>query len=158
MSEELTVQDGQVVSMSYVLHVEGQIYDMSDDRQPFRFIQGAGQIIPGLESALYGLSVGERKVVTVAPADGYGEIDPDAFVDLPKRQFPATITLEPGVEVSLTDEHGHSVRARIDHINENSVTLDVNHPLAGKELQFDVQILAIRPATSEELEHGHVHD
>jgi FKBP-type peptidyl-prolyl cis-trans isomerase SlyD len=154
---ELTVQDGQVVSMEYSLHVDGEMIDSSRGREPLEFLQGAGNIIPGLEDELYGMEIGETKNVIVSAEDGYGELDPDAFIDVPREQFPAEIPLEVGVELQVRDESGHPMMARIDTVQADSVRLDFNHPLAGKELVFDIKIVGLRDATDEELEHGHVH-
>lgn len=153
----LTVQDGMVISMDYTLQVDGDIVDSSNGQEPLEFLQGAGNIIPGLEEELYGLSVGESKNVIVAAEDGYGILDPDAFIDVPREQFPAEIPLEVGVELQVQDENDQAMMARIDRIDADSVRLDFNHPLAGKELIFDVKIVALREASDEELEHGHVH-
>ncbi len=154
---ELTVQDGQVVSMEYSLHVDGELIDTSAGREPLEFLQGAGNIIPGLEDELYGMEIGEAKNVIVAAEDGYGELDPDAFIDVPREQFPAEIPLEVGVELQLQDESGHPMMARIESVDDDNVRLDFNHPLAGKELVFDVKIVGLREATDEEMEHGHAH-
>jgi FKBP-type peptidyl-prolyl cis-trans isomerase SlyD len=158
MSEILKVQDGQVVSMEYTLRVDGEVLDTSVGHEPLEFLQGAGNIIPGLEQELYGMAVGESKNVIVQPDDGYGIIDPDAFVDVPREQFPADIPLEVGVEIQVTDENGTPMNARIDAVNDDSVKLDFNHPLAGKELHFDMKIVGLRAATAEESEHGHSHN
>ncbi len=155
---KLTVQDGQVVSMEYTLHVDGEMIDSSAGHEPLEFLQGAGNIIPGLEDELYGLEVGEAKNVIVAAEDGYGILDPDAFIDVPREQFPAEIPLEIGVELQVQDEDGQPMLARIDRVDDDNVRLDFNHPLAGKELVFDVKIVALREASEEEMEHGHVHD
>lgn len=154
---KLTVQDGQVVSMEYSLHVDGETIDSSQGREPLEFLQGAGNIIPGLEDELYGMEIGETKNVIVAAEDGYGELDPDAFIDVPREQFPPEIPLEVGVQLQLQDGNGQVMMARIDTVEADRVRLDFNHPLAGKELIFDVKIVGLRDATDEELEHGHVH-
>lgn len=154
---KLTVQDGQVVSMEYSLHVDGEMIDSSQGREPLEFLQGAGNIIPGLEDELYGMEIGETKNVIVAAEDGYGELDPDAFIDVPREQFPPEIPLEVGVQLQLQDGNGQVMMARIDTVEADRVRLDFNHPLAGKELVFDVKIVGLRDATDEELEHGHVH-
>lgn len=157
MSEELKVQDGQVVSMDYTLRVDGEILDSSVGHEPLEFLQGAGNIIPGLEQELYGMAIGESKQVIVQPKDGYGTLDPEAFIDVPRGEFPAEIPLKPGVEIQVTDENGHPMNARIDSVGDDNVRLDFNHPLAGKELHFEMKIVSIRPPTEEETEHGHVH-
>jgi FKBP-type peptidyl-prolyl cis-trans isomerase SlyD len=157
MSEELKVQDGQVVSMDYTLHVDGEMMDTSSGHEPLEFLQGAGNIIPGLEQELYGMAVGESKKVIVQPEDGYGVLDPEAFIDVPKDQFPADVPLEEGVEIQVTNQDGQAMSARIDSVSDDSVKLDFNHPLAGKELHFDVKVVGLREPTDEETEHGHVH-
>jgi FKBP-type peptidyl-prolyl cis-trans isomerase SlyD len=157
VNESLKVEDGLVVSMDYTLRVEGQIVDTSEGEQPIDFIQGSGNIIPGLESQLYGMGIGESKEVVVAAKDGYGEINEEAYSKIPRGQFPANIPLEEGIELQVRDNDGRSLYARIDNFNTEHVKLNFNHPLAGKELYFEASIAAIRPATNEELEHGHVH-
>ncbi len=154
---DVKVQDGQVVSMEYTLHVDGELVDSSEGQEPLEFLQGEGNIIPGLEDELYGMGIGESKEVVVAAEDGYGLLDPDAFIDVPKSQFPAEIPLEAGIELQVQDENGNPMMARIDRVDSENVKLDFNHPLAGKELHFKVKVVALRDATEEELEHGHVH-
>lgn len=149
--------------MDYELRIDGEVVDTSEDGDPIVFLQGAGQIIPGLEKAIYRLTAGDKKSVTVAPEDGYGEIDPDSIVEVPKDEFPEDFPLELGVEITVNteDEDDESLEeemeATIVAINEDTITLDFNHPLAGKSLNFDVNILEVREATPEEIEHGHVH-
>ncbi len=154
---DVKVQDGQVVSMEYTLHVDGELVDSSEGQEPLEFLQGEGNIIPGLEDELYGMGIGESKEVVVTAEDGYGLLDPDAFIDVPKSQFPAEIPLEAGIELQVQDENGNPMMARIDRVDSENVKLDFNHPLAGKELHFKVKVVALRDATEEELEHGHVH-
>ena len=157
MNDILKVQDGQVISMDYTLRVDGEILDSSAGHAPLEFLQGAGNIIPGLEQELYGMALGESKNVIVQPEDGYGILDPDAFVNVPRDQFPANIPMDIGVEIQVTDESGNPMNARIDSVDDDNVTLDFNHPLAGKELHFDMTIVGLRDASDEENEHGHVH-
>jgi FKBP-type peptidyl-prolyl cis-trans isomerase SlyD len=157
MTNGLTVQDGQIVSMDYTLHVDGEIVDASEENEPLEFLQGAGNIIPGLESALYGMSIGESKRVAVMPGDGYGELDPEAFADIVRSDFPAEIPLEKGVEIEMSDQDGNPMYARIDSFDAETVKLDFNHPLAGKTLNFEVKVVALREASAEEIEHGHAH-
>lgn len=153
-----TVQDNTVVSLDYTLKVDGGIVDQSDENEPIQFIQGQSQIIPGLERQLYGMSVGESKKVVVPPAEGYGEADTEAFADIPRSEFPSHIPLETGVGLQLRDREGEVLDAYIVEVREDVVRLNFNHPLAGKELQFDVKVVDLRDATEEELAHGHVHN
>jgi len=157
MSKDVKVEDGQVVSIEYTLRVDSEVVDTSDGREPLEFIQGTGSIIPGLERELYAMMIGEQKKVTVAPADGYGELDTEAYASVPRTEFPNNIPLEKGIEIQVHDQDGHPMYARIDSIEDESVKLDFNHPLAGKTLNFDVTVVALRDATAEELSHGHVH-
>jgi len=162
-NQPIKIADNIVVTMDYELRIDGEVVDTSEDGDPIVFLQGAGQIIPGLEKAIYGLTAGDKKSVTVSPEDGYGEIDPDSIVEVPKDEFPEDFPLELGVEITVNteDEEDESLEeemeATIVAINEDTITLDFNHPLAGKSLDFDVSILEVREATPEEIEHGHVH-
>ena len=153
-----TVQDGLVVSMDYKLTVDGEVLDSSDDAGPLQFLAGYGNIVPGLESEMIGMKVGESKDVVVKPEDGYGEFDDDAFMDVPRNEFPADMEIEEGVELNVTDEDGQNQYARVDSITKETVRLDFNHPLAGAELHFNVKVVALRDPTEEELDHGHVHE
>ena len=157
MSEELKVNDGQVVSMEYTLKVDGEITDSSEGRAPLEFVHGAGNIIPGLEREMVGMTVGESKDVVVAAADGYGEEDEKAFMDVPREQFPEEIPVKVGTELQVQNQAGQPMYARIETVGEKSVRLDFNHPLAGKELHFSVKVVGVRDATDEEKEHGHAH-
>ncbi len=153
-----TVQDGQVVSMEYTLRVDGEVLDSSDGVGPLQFLAGYDNIVPGLEREMIGMKIGESKDVVVAPADGYGEFEDEAFMDVPRSEFPSDMELEEGVELSVTDEDGKNQYARIESLTEESVRLDFNHPLAGAELHFNVKVIALREPTKEELDHGHVHE
>ncbi len=157
MSDTQKVDDGKVVSMHYTLHVDGKVVDSSEGGEPLQFIQGMGHIIPGLEHELYDMEVGQSKNVTVPPQDGYGETDENAFMDVPRESFPTNVPLQKGIELELRDQSGHPVYARIDDISEQNIRLNMNHPLAGKELHFDVKIAGLRQATDDEVSHGHVH-
>jgi len=160
MSEnsELThVADDLVVTMDYSLTVEGEIVDSSEEDGPIEFLHGYGNIIPGLEAHLGGLAIGESLQVSVAAKDAYGEFDPEQVVDVPLDEFPEEICVEPGVELEMKDQDGDMLFARIISVGKSRAKLDFNHPLAGKELTFDVTIIGLRPPTPEELEHGHVH-
>lgn len=157
MSGALKIEDGQVVSMDYTLRVDGDIVDTSDGHGPLEFIQGIGNIIPGLERELYGMVIGDSKSVSVEAVDAYGELDPDAYADVPRSEFPTEIPIEKDVEIQVRDEADNPMFARIDTFDDQTVKLNFNHPLAGKTLNFDVTIVGLRGATPEELEHGHAH-
>jgi FKBP-type peptidyl-prolyl cis-trans isomerase SlyD len=157
MSEN-TVVSGQVVSMEYTLWVDGEVLDTSEGQGPLQFLAGQGNIIPGLENEMLGMKIGDEKEVTVAPADGYGEYDEEAYMEVPRKDFPADMELEEGLELSVSDDEGNSRYARIESVETDTIHLDFNHPLAGAELKFKVKVVALRAPTAEELEHGHVHE
>jgi FKBP-type peptidyl-prolyl cis-trans isomerase SlyD len=157
MSEELKVQNGQVVSMEYTLKVDGVVTDASEGREPLEYVHGAGNIIPGLEREMTGMAIGDSKDVMVAAMDGYGEEDNEAFMDVPRDQFPDEIPMKVGTEIQVQNQAGQPMFARIDQVGEKSVRLNFNHPLAGKDLHFSVKVVGLRDATAEEKEHGHVH-
>ena len=151
------VENDLVVSLEYTLTVEGEVVDSSEENGPIDFIQGRGHIIPGLEKELSGMKVGDSKKVKVIAKEAYGEYDPEAVEEIALTDFPEEIPLEVGVELAVEDEDGNATSAVIEAVNEDSVTLNFNHPLAGKDLEFNVKIAGIRAPSAEELEHGHVH-
>ena len=153
-----TVQDGVVVSMEYTLKIDGEQIDSSEGQGPLQFLAGHGNIVAGLESEMKGMKVGDSKNVVVAPADGYGEFDAEAFMDVPSNQFPSDMKVEEGMELTVRDDKGEGRYARVENVEGETVRLNFNHPLAGDELHFDVKITALREPTAEELDHGHVHD
>ncbi len=152
-----TVADDIVVSIDYTLTVDGEVVDASEENEPLEYLQGYQNIIPGLESQLVGMKIGESKKVLVAPRDGYGEVDPEAFVEVQRSEFPKDFEIKPGIDLQLQDQDGEMVNAVIVSVIGNKVKLDLNHPLAGKELLFSVTVTDLREATEEELSHGHVH-
>ena len=153
-----TVQDGVVVSMEYTLHVDGEQLDTSEGQGPLQFLVGYGNVIAGLESEMMGMKVGDSKDVVVQPENGYGEFDDEAFMNVPKKDFPKDMPLEVDAELTVRDEEGHARYARVDSIEGDTVRLDFNHPLSGAELHFKVKVVALREPSDEELEHGHVHE
>jgi FKBP-type peptidyl-prolyl cis-trans isomerase SlyD len=154
----LTVKDDMVVGLDYTLRLDdGEVIDSSTDREPLEFLQGRGQIILGLERALHGMAVGDEKRVVVAPGDGYGETDPEAFETVPRDVFPSELELKQGMRLNMRDQEGEVFTTYVAEIQPDGVLLDFNHPLAGETLHFDVKIASLRPATSEELDHGHTH-
>lgn len=155
---ELTVSDGLAVGLEYTLRLDdGEIIDSSAGRGSLDFLQGEGQIVPGLEQALYGMAVGEEKSVVVEPGEGYGLRDSMALHQIPRDAFPSDVNPEPGMALELLDSSGEPVLAFVAEVDPDSVLVDLNHPLAGEILYFDVKIASLRAATSEELAHGHVH-
>lgn len=151
------VADDVVVSIDYVLTVDGQVIDSTEGDEPLQFLQGHQNIIPGLEKELSGMRMGDNKKVVVSPEEAYGEIDPENIIEVPRDEFPAEIPLEAGTELEVKNADGEVLSATIAAVTGQTVKLDFNHPLAGKLLTFDVTIVELREATEEELTHGHVH-
>jgi FKBP-type peptidyl-prolyl cis-trans isomerase SlyD len=153
----MKIQSGHVVRMHYTLSDEhGATIESSRGRDPLAYLHGSGQLIAGLELALAGSETGTKTKVTVAPKDAYGEKDPAAVIRAPREDFPADLELAPGVEVQAETPDG-PITFMVVSVDEKEAVLDANHPLAGKTLTFDVEILDVRKATAEELAHGHVH-
>ncbi len=152
-----TVKDNLVITLDYKLIVEDEMMESTEDGEPIKFIQGIGQIIPGLENALYGLKIGDQKTVVIQPEDGYGEYDPESLQEAKKEEFSEEIPLDVGTFLDLEDDEGDILSAQIVAAEEDTVTLDFNHPLAGKTLTFEITLTDLRPASKEELDHEHVH-
>lgn len=151
----LQAQADRVVSIRYVLTLgDGSEADRSDD-EPMDYLHGHDNIVPGLERKLQGKIAGEKLKVTVVPADGYGEADPDSTKTMPKEAFPPGV--EEGMQLAMEDEEGDTIPLWVKEVTHESVVIDFNHPLAGETLHFDVEIVGVRAATEEELAHGHVH-
>ncbi len=149
------VSKDQVVSMNYTLtDTQGQVLDQSSEG-PLDYLHGHGNIIPGLEKALEGMQVGQRKQVLVLAAQAYGELNPDLRFSVDRAAFGDSLP-QPGMMVQLHGGDQHMV-ARVTEVGDQEVSLDANHHLAGQDLNFDVEIAGVRPATAEELAHGHVH-
>lgn len=153
----MQITDGTVVSMDYALrNDEGTILDQSQPGQPLTYLHGHKNIIPGLESALSGKSVGEQVEVRVNPEDAYGESNPALEQVVPKERFQGIENIEVGMQFQASTEQG-PVSVRVVKVEGEEVTVDGNHPLAGQHLNFDVTVQDVRSATEEELAHGHVH-
>ncbi len=159
MGGRVAVADDKVVEIEYTLSLDdGEVYDSSAETGPLEYLHGHDQLIPGLEAALAGMHVGETKDVVVTPDVGYGEYDPEAVELVPLDAIPADMDLEPGMSVDLYDEESdQEIEAFVAEVNAEGVLLDMNHPLAGETLHFNVKVLSVRDASAEELAHGHVH-
>lgn len=140
------VQDGSIVSIEYTLtDQEGKVIDTNVGKEPLTFIQGAGQIVSGLEKELQGLKAGDQKKVQVKPEDAYGMPSPQAFQELPRETIPAEAQ-KAGVSLMAKGADGRAIPIRVHEVKEKTVVVDFNHPLAGKTLNFDVTIKDIKAA------------
>ncbi len=138
------VSPGKKVSIEYSLALEDKsVVDTNVGSEPLTFSQGAGRLLPALEIALEGMRVGEGKQVTVAPDEGYGPVDGNAFIELDKEQF-SQDELKIGTVLESLNSDGKPIYAQVAEIKEKTILLDFNHPLAGKTLYFDIKILDIR--------------
>ncbi|BFM12525.1 peptidylprolyl isomerase [Simiduia litorea] len=153
----MNIADKLVASIHYTLtNDEGEVIDSSAGHAPLDYIQGLGNIIPGLENALNGKAVGDKLQVVIEPVDGYGEYNAELVQELPRTMFEGVDTIEVGMAFQAQTAAGMQV-VEVKEVDEETVTIDGNHQLAGQRLHFDVEVVAIREASAEELSHGHVH-
>ena len=149
-------QNSRVIAFNYVLkNTKGELLDASEPNQPLPFLEGRQQIIPLLEDVIVKMNEGEKANVSIAAKDAYGEFREDMMMDVPKEEL-AHLEIEVGSHLQLQLQNQARV-VKVAKISESHVTLDGNHPLAGVDLVFDIEIVLMRPATSEELAHGHAH-
>lgn len=154
----MTIKDNSAVSFHYTLtDDDGQQLDSSVGNAPLAYLHGAGNIIPGLENALTGKSVGDNLTVAVSAAEGYGEVQSELIQQVPRDAFQGVDSIEVGMQFEAQTGQGGSVPVTVTAISEDTITVDGNHPLAGKNLNFEVSIEDVRDATAEELELGHIH-
>jgi len=148
----------KVVLIHYTLTDEsGQVLDSSSGRDPLAYLHGKGNIIPGLEKALEGKQAGDKLNVAVQPAEGYGERDERLVQDVPREAFENVDEVNPGMQFQAQNEQGQARIVTVTKVADDLITIDANHPLAGANLNFDVEVTEVREPTAEELEHGHVH-
>ncbi|HET9581544.1 MAG TPA: peptidylprolyl isomerase [Gemmatimonadota bacterium] len=122
---------------------DGTVFDTSQGRSPLEFTIGEGEVIPGFEAAVVGMEPGDSKTITVEPPEGYGERRRDLMVDVERARFPADMEVEVGRQIQIQQADGSPRVATIARVDQESVTLDVNHPLAGKDLRFDIELVEI---------------
>jgi FKBP-type peptidyl-prolyl cis-trans isomerase SlyD len=153
----MPISRDSVVTIHYTLKDdEGGLIDSSGSGEPLAYLHGHGNIVPGLERELTGKNAGDKVSVRVSPAEGYGEHDQRLIQSVPRRALRGIKDLQPGMHLHAQTQEGPRT-VTVTRIAGDMVTLDGNHPLAGKHLNFDIQIEDVRPATEEELAHGHVH-
>lgn len=153
----MKIAKNKVVAIDYVLtDAKGSVLDKSSKGKPLHYIQGAGNIIPGLEKALEGKGAGESLKANIPHADAYGPRDEDLLQVIPKADFGGIKDLKVGMELEAESDEGVRI-ITVVKIDGEQVTVDGNHPLAGVDLTFDVNVVEVRDATAEELSHGHVH-
>jgi peptidylprolyl isomerase len=135
---------GKTVRIHYTGTLDdGSVFDSSEGRDPLEFKLGSGQIIPGLDRAIDGMATGEKKSVTIAASEAYGEYQPDARQEVPREQIPAEIPLDLGTMLNMQTPDGRQIPVQVADVTEETVTLDANHPLAGKALTFAVEVVSV---------------
>lgn len=143
-----------VAAIHYTLRDnEGNVLDSSEGQQPLYYIHGIGNLIPGMEEGLEGKQKGDKFSIKVHPSKGYGEKSDEMIQKVPRAAFGDTQEIKPGMKFSTN--HGEVIT--VTHVGLDEITVDANHPLAGVELNFEVEVMDVREATADELAHGHVH-
>ncbi|MFW2176898.1 MULTISPECIES: FKBP-type peptidyl-prolyl cis-trans isomerase [unclassified Moraxella] len=152
-----TIANNSVVEFNYTLKDdEGNILDQSQG-QPLAYLHGHQNIIPGLEAQLEGKTVGDKFTASVEPADAYGEFDDAAVQEVPRENFQGVDNIQAGMQFQSQTDDGFVMLVTVKDVQDDVVIVDANHPLAGKKLHFDVEVVNIREASPEELQHGHAH-
>ena len=145
----LTVGEGTQVTLNFSLKLEnGDVVDSNFDGAPVSFVVGDGNLLPGFERALFGLSEGSRETLTIEPENGFGQANPNNLQVIPRDQFDPTIALEKGLVLSFADAQKAKLPGVVADFDEERVTIDFNHPLAGRRIIFDVHIHQVSPATT----------
>ncbi len=153
----MQIESNKVVTLNYTLtDNDGNVIDQSNDGT-FAYLHGASNIIPGLENALTGKTAGEKMDVAVAPADGYGERDAEKTQTVPRNMFPEDAEIEVDMQFHAQGPNGETLVVTVVKVEDDTVTVDGNHPLAGVNLNFNVEVMDVRDASEEEVQHGHVH-
>lgn len=153
----MTIANNKAVSLAYTLtDDQGNIIDQSNDGS-FEYLHGASNIIPGLENALTGKKVGDKFDVTIEPADGYGERNEEMIQVVSREMFNPEDEIMPGMQFHAQSPDGQMLVVTVAAVDDENVTVDGNHPLAGTRLNFNVEVLKLRDGSPEEIEHGHVH-
>lgn len=138
------VKSGDTVRVHYTGKLtSGEQFDSSAGREPLEFIVGAGQMIKGFDAAMPGMGVGEKKTINIPAAEAYGEKDPNAVIEFPLENVPADMKLEPGMQLTLSDQNGQPFPVVVTEVKADVVVLDANHFLAGEELVFDIELVEI---------------
>ncbi|WP_170517674.1 FKBP-type peptidyl-prolyl cis-trans isomerase [Ruegeria atlantica] len=138
------IKQGDTVRIHYKgTLLDGNVFDSSEGRDPLEFVVGSGQIIPGLDTAMPGLTAGDKKRVEIACVDAYGPINPAMRQQIPREGIPDDIPLEPGTQLQMQTPDGQALPVTVVEVDDATVTLDANHPLAGQDLIFDIEVVSI---------------
>jgi FKBP-type peptidyl-prolyl cis-trans isomerase SlyD len=163
---KMVISKNTVVTLHYVLREadeNGELIEETFGGEPLHYIQGLGMMIPGFEKNLEGKTIGDKYAFTLQPEEGYGPVQEENFVEVPIQNFADESgnvdqeLLEIGAPINMTDEDGHTFQGFISEVMEDTLTVDFNHPFAGVALHFSGEVVGLREATAEELDHGHIH-
>ena len=139
-----TVKSGDKVRVHYHGRLTtGETFDKSEGRAPLEFEVGSGQVIKGFDDGVTGMAVGEKKTIEIPFAEAYGPANPEMMIDMPKERFPQDMEIEIGMPLGMSDAQGNQYQVVVTEIKEDIVVLDANHPLAGKDLVFDLEVVEI---------------
>ncbi len=153
----MQIAEHKVVTLNYTLKDnDGTLIDEAHDGS-FVYLHGVNSIIPGLENALTGKASGDKMSVSIAPEEAYGVRDDARIESVPREMFPADAEIEQGMQFHAEGPNGQAIMVTVVAVEADTVKIDGNHPLAGVGLNFDVEVMEVRDATAEEVEHGHVH-
>jgi peptidylprolyl isomerase len=140
----MAARQGDTVKVHYTGKLaSGKVFDSSIEREPIAFTLGAGQIIPGFEKAVEGLEPGQKTSVTIPAAEAYGPHNPEALVRVERSQLPEGMDPQIGQQLQVQQENGHAMVVRVTEVDDDSITLDANHPLAGEDLSFEIELVAV---------------
>jgi FKBP-type peptidyl-prolyl cis-trans isomerase SlyD len=158
----MAIENNNVVTLNYILHTteengEKTFVEQTTTENPLTFLYGVGMMLPKFEENIAGLNEGDKTSFDLAAADAYGERDDKAIAQLPAEMFQETGLPPVGELLPLQDNQGNQFRAVVVEVTPEAVIADLNHPMAGKSLSFEIEVLNVRPATEEELSHGHAH-
>ena len=154
----LMIGKNSVVSMHYTLkNDDGEVMDTSEGKTPMVYLHGANNLIPGLENELQGKVAGTKFSTTIPPAEAYGEMKPEFVQVVNKSMFEGIESIEPGMSFVAQGEGGMKQQVRVTAVENDDITVDANHPMAGLTLHFEIEVADVREATPQELEHGNVH-
>jgi len=142
------VKSGDKVKVNYTGKLRnGETFDSSEGREPLEFTVGGGQVIKGFDQGVMGMQVGDKRTVEIEVVDAYGEKNQDMVIEFPKTQFPADMKPEPGMQLMMNNGEGQSFPVLVKEVKEETVLLDANHPLAGEDLVFDIELVEIVPTS-----------
>lgn len=140
----MAIKNGDKIKVNYTgMFDDGNVFDSSEGKEPLEFVVGSGQLIKGFDTAVIGMEVGQEKKIKIRPVEAYGDINPELIQKIPRDKIPKEYDLNPGMVVGIGTPDGHQIPAKITEVNDQFVSIDLNHPLAGKTLNFNIKIVSV---------------